>query len=134
MQGIGRGSVSDSHPFSEFLVTSTMSPNELTLVAKHVMKLLVERRYTELHEATNGTRLSAEDMQGAVEDVGAALVMPPESVWRDMDVVAIRNWPGAFNVRFHLWTRSGRSNWSVELTVHSKSGKPMIEVDDIHPL
>ena len=111
-----------------------MGPNELGLVAKHVMKLLVERRFDELEEATGGTRLNADDMKGAVDDVGRALVMPPENSWRDLDVVAVRNWPGAFNVRFDLWTRTGRSDWSVELTVHSNAGKPVIELDDIHPL
>ena len=110
-----------------------MSPNDLTLVARHVMKLLVERRFDELEEATGGKRLSADDMEGAIDDMGGELVMPPENVWRDLDVVAIRNWPGAFNVQFKLWTRSGRSDWSVELTVHSKGGKPAIELDDIHP-
>ncbi len=30
-----------------------MSPNELGLVAKHVMKLLVERRFDELEKASN---------------------------------------------------------------------------------
>lgn len=111
-----------------------MGPNELGLVAKHVMKLLVERRFDELEAATGGVRLTADDMEGAVDDIGAALVMPTENVWRDLDVVAIRNWPGAFNVRFDLWTRAGRSDWAVELTVHSKEGKPVIELDDIHPL
>lgn len=108
-----------------------MSPNDLTLVARHVMKLLVERHFEELEEATNGTRLSADDMEGAVGEVGSALAMPPESVWRDLDVTAVRNWPGAYNVRMALWTRNGRTPHSVELTVHSKDGRPVIELDDI---
>jgi len=58
--------------------------------------------------------------------------MPPDQVWRDLDVVAVRNWPGAFNVRFPLWTAGGRSDTTVELTLHSKEGKPVIELDDIH--
>jgi hypothetical protein len=110
-----------------------MSPSDLTLVARHVMKLLVERRFTELEEATSGTRLSADDMEAAVDDVGAALVLPPEHVWPALDVLSIRNWPDAYTVRFDLWTRNGRSDWTVELTVHSKEGRPVIEVDDIHP-
>ena len=108
-----------------------MGPNELSLVAKHVMKLLVERRFEELEEATNGQRLSADDIEGAVDDVGSALVMPPENTWRDLDVTAVRNWPGAYNVRMALWTKNGRTSHSVELTVHSKDGRPVIELGDI---
>lgn len=108
-----------------------MSPNDLTLVAKHVMKLLVERRFDELEEATGGTRLSADDMEGAVDDVGSVLVMPPENVWRDMRITPVRNWPGAYNLKLDLWTTRGRTPNTVELTVHTKDGRPVIEVDDI---
>ncbi|HQW05016.1 MAG: hypothetical protein IPH05_11325 [Flavobacteriales bacterium] len=108
-----------------------MSPNDLSLVAKHVMKLLVERRFDELEAATNATRLSAEDIEGAVEDIGAALVMPPEPSWKDLRVTAVRNWPGAYAVELHLWTANGRTPHTVELTIHTKDGQPVIELDDI---
>ena len=108
-----------------------MSPNELSLVAKHVMKLLVERRFDELETATNATRLSADDIEGAVDDIGVALVMPPEPSWRDLRVTAVRNWPGAFALELQLWTANGRTPHTVELTVHTKDGTPVIELDDI---
>jgi len=108
-----------------------MSPNDLTLVAKHVMKLLVEGRFDELEEATGGTSFSADDMEAAVDDVGSTLVMPPENVWRDLRIMPVRNWPGAFNLKLDLWTARGRTANSVELTVHSRNGAPVIELDDI---
>lgn len=108
-----------------------MGPNELGLVAKHVMKLLVERRFDELEEATGGKQLSADDMEGAVDDIGVPLAMPPELGWKDLRVTAVRNWPGAFSVQLNLWTARGRTPYTVELTVHEKDGKPVIELDDI---
>jgi hypothetical protein len=108
-----------------------MSPNELTLVAKHVVKLLVEQRYDELEQVTGGVRLSADAMMDAVEDIGAALVMPPPAVWNNLQVTAVRNWPGAFSVHVDLYTAYGRSTHVVEMTVHEKNGKPVIELDDI---
>jgi hypothetical protein len=108
-----------------------MSPNDLTLVAKHVMKLLVERRYDELEQATGGVRLSADAMMDAVEDIGAVLVMPPPAVWNNLQVTAVRNWPGAFSVHVDLYTARGRSTHQVEMTVHEKGGSPVIELDDI---
>lgn len=108
-----------------------MGPNELGLVAKHVMKLLVERRFHELEEATGGKQLSADDMEGAVDDIGSPLAMPPEASWRDFRVTAVRNWPGAFSVQLNFWTTGGRTPHTVELTIHENDGKPVIEVDDI---
>lgn len=108
-----------------------MSPNDLTLVARHVMKLLVERRFDELEKATGGTRMSSLDMEAAVDDVGAPLVMPPETTWRDLRITPVRNWQGAFSVTLGLWTARGRAMGSIELTVHNKDGRPIIEVDDI---
>jgi len=108
-----------------------MSPNELTLVAKHVMKLLVERRFDELEQATGGIRFGADDMEAAVDEVGSVLVMPPENLWRDLRIAPVKNWPGAFNLRLELWTARGRTSNTIELTVHTKNGKPVIEVDDI---
>ena len=108
-----------------------MGPNDLSLVAKHVLKLLVERRYDELEQVTGGVRLSADAMMDAVEDIGAPLVMPPPTVWNNLQVTAVRNWPGAFSVHVDLYTARGRSTHVVEMTVHEKNGKPVIEVDDI---
>jgi len=108
-----------------------MSPNDLTLVAKHVLKLLVERRYDELEQATGGVRLSADAIMDAVEDLGAPLVMPPPAVWNNLQVTAVRNWPGAFSIHVDLYTANGRSTHVVEMTVHEKNGRPVIELDDI---
>lgn len=108
-----------------------MGPNELGLVARYVVKLLVERRFDELEEASNGVRLSASEMEEALEDVGRPLVMPPEPSWNNINATAIRNWPGAYSVKVDLWTSLGRSDLMVELTLHIKNGKPVIEVDDI---
>ncbi|MEO8591341.1 MAG: hypothetical protein ABI432_18320 [Flavobacteriales bacterium] len=108
-----------------------MEPSELRLVAKYVMKLLVERRFDELEEASNGVRFTASAMEDALEDLGQPLVMPPEPSWNTINATAVRNWPGAYAVKVDLWTARGRSDISVELTLHTKNGKPVIEVDDI---
>ncbi len=108
-----------------------MSPDELGLVAKHVMKLLVERRFDELEDASGGVGLNADDMEGAIDDISSPLAMPPENTWRDIRARAVRNQPGAFEFSLALWTVRGRTSNTVELTVHSKNGRPVVEVDDI---
>lgn len=108
-----------------------MSPNDLSLVAKHVMKLLVERRFDELEAASNSEGLPADDIEGALDDIGAVLVMPPENTWRDLRARAVRNRPGAFELTLELWTARGRTSHTVELTVQERNGRPSIVVDDI---
>jgi hypothetical protein len=110
-----------------------MDAGELGTIARYVVKLLVERRFTELETACNGVRLSAEDMEDALSDLGRPLVMPPEPAWQRMESSAIRNWPDAYNVRMDLWTANGKSDLCVELTLYSKNGKPVIELEDIGP-
>lgn len=108
-----------------------MSPDELGLVLKHVMKLLVERRFDELEEASGGLGLGADDIKGAIDDAGSSLVMPPENVWRDLRARAVRNQPGAFEVTMELWNVRGRTPHTVELTVQERNGKPVVVIDDI---
>jgi hypothetical protein len=110
-----------------------MNPEELGTIARYVVKLLVERRFAELETACNGVRLSAEDMEDALADLGRPLVMPPEPAWQRMESSAIRNWPDAYSVRMDLWTANGKSDLCVELTLYSKNSKPVIEVEDIGP-
>lgn len=111
-----------------------MDPDAIPGIARQVAKFLVERRFKELERASGGVRLSAEEIEESVADIGSPLVMPPLHVWEDLDVVAIRNRPGAFAVQFELWTARGRSDWTVELTLYTERDKPVIEVDDIHVL
>lgn len=108
-----------------------MGPDELGLVTRHVMKLLVERRFDELEEASDGLGLSADDIEGAIDDIGTPLAMPPESVWRDVRARSVRNQPGAFEITMELWTARGRTPHTVELTVQERNGRPSIVIDDI---
>lgn len=108
-----------------------MDPSGLLTIAKHVMKLLVERRFDELEEASGGVTMDATELEDAVDEAGATLVMPPEPEWHKLQVQAIRNWPGAFNVGMDLWTSRGRSDLRIDLTLHTKNGKPVIEVEGI---
>lgn len=111
-----------------------MEPEAIPLVAKQVCKLLVERKYRELAAASGGVRLSAEGIREAIEEIGLPLVMPSERTWEDLDTTAVPGSPGRFSVVFDLWTTAGRSDRSVELTLYTQGGRPVIEVDGIQAL
>lgn len=108
-----------------------MDPNDLAHVARHVMKLLVEGRFDELEEASGGSGLSADDLEGAVDDIGTALAMPPESYWRDLRIRSVRNLPDAFEITMELWTSRGRTNHTVELMVRQRNGRPFAAIEEI---
>ncbi|MDM8009222.1 MAG: hypothetical protein QUV05_24025 [Phycisphaerae bacterium] len=103
---------------------------------KSVVDLLVAGRYAELERLTAGTRLSADDMAGAIRQYGRVLVTPPEEAYEDLDAVQVRNAsPPRWSVRMSLWTvEEGRSDLSLELTVAESGDGYLIEVDDIHVL
>lgn len=94
--------------------------------------MLVERKFGELAQVGSGSGLSAVDMQEAVNEIGTSLVMPPERMWEELDITAVAHVPGRYFVVFDLWTARGRSDWSIELTIDGTSGKPRVDVDNIH--
>lgn len=108
-----------------------LSPTDLTLVAKHVMKLLVERRFDELEEAAGGDGLGADDMEGAVGDIGATLALPPESYWRDLRARAVRGVPDAFELTLDLWTTKGKTGSTAEVLIRQRGSRPTAVVEDI---
>jgi len=103
---------------------------------KTVVGLLVAGKYQELEDLTSGTRLSAEDMGGAIRQHGRALVTPPEQAYEELDVVEVRDAsPPRWSVRMNLWTaEEGRSDLSLELTVIHTEPSYTVELDDIHVL
>lgn len=109
-----------------------MEPEVIPLVAKQVAKLLVERKFQELAKVGSGAGLSADDMQEAIDDLGTPMAMPPEHTWEELDTTAVPGSPGRFFVVFDLWTARGRSDWSVELIIDGRKGRPMIDVENIH--
>ncbi|MBL7964489.1 MAG: hypothetical protein JNM31_11685 [Flavobacteriales bacterium] len=108
-----------------------MDPNDLAHVARHVMKLLVERRFVELEEASGGSGLSADDMEGALDDIGTTLAMPPETYWRDLRIRSVRNLPDAYELTLEIWTMHGRTRNTVELMVRQRNGRPIAAIEEI---
>jgi len=107
---------------------------ELKQPVRQVIKLLVERRYSELELLTKGIRLGARDIAQAVADYKKTLVIPPEDSYDLMNVVSVRNSePPKWSIIMPLWTKEeGRSDLSIELTLIKETQDFRIELDDIH--
>ena len=99
-----------------------------------VVRLLVEKRYKDLETLSGGTRLSAREIEQAVQEYGGTLTYPPEDAFRLVDVIALEGVSHSqWSVIVPLWTeQEGRSDLSLEMTVGEKPEGTRIQLDNIH--
>ena len=100
-------------------------------------EMLVAGEYDGIEEATQGRRLTAEQLRQAVEEYGRKLRMPPEVVFDDLDVNKIEGAiPRAWWVLVDLWTvEGGRSDLTLEIRLTDTGGELYdIETNNLHVL
>jgi hypothetical protein len=103
---------------------------------RKVIQLLVDGKYEEIEELTQGIRLTATDIRNAIEEYGCHLMHPPVEEYATLDIIEVQAAPvPTFAVCMDLWTREeGRSDLSMELTMIEEDNGVRIELDDIHVL
>jgi hypothetical protein len=98
-----------------------MLPDEALHVVRTVVTLLARGEYEELETLTEGRRLTAGEMAGAIEEHGARLVVPPREAYADLEPVELATGPEverALHVSVPLWTaQEGRSKLEARLVV-----------------
>ena len=102
---------------------------------EEVYELLLQRQYSTLEKLTGGVRLSAKEIENAVQQYPHAL--QPRPAGAPIDIVEITNSsPRAWSIRAGAYTaREGRSDLTLELTViEEPSGTMRVELDDLHVL
>jgi hypothetical protein len=110
--------------------------NQIIEPVNHVLRLLVAGKYADLEMLTHGLRLTAKEMEKAVDDYGRRLMMPPDVGRRPEDVVEVKNaQPRRWSIAVPLWTQEeGCSDLTVEMTIIEQQTGFTIELDDIHVL
>lgn len=101
---------------------------------KHIVQMLVKCDYDAIVKYTNGIRLPKDEIEYAVKDYGCKIVMPPEDVFDNLDVVEVENTsPREWSVRCPLWTKEeGPSDLSVEMSMIEESADRLrVELDNI---
>lgn len=106
----------------------------LMTTVRIVVDLLVRQEYDVIEAMTRGHRLSAEDIQRAVEQYGRTLIAPPEDGWNAVEVDRIE--PSSvptFSIDVPLWSREeGRSDLTLSLTlVEFAPGLFETQIDDL---
>ncbi|MBB4775749.1 DUF7668 domain-containing protein [Actinomadura livida] len=113
-----------------------MLPREGVNAVRVVVSLLVAGEYAELETLTEGRRLSAADLAGAIEGRGLDLISPPEDAFDAVGATGVEGAPGGrprFRVAFPLWTaQEGRSALNLYLTLTEvMDGVWTVELDRI---
>ena len=114
-----------------------MDKSKIRDTVRRLVEMLVVGDYHGLERASQGRRLTAEQLRQAVEEYGRELRMPPELVFDDLDVVGIEGAaPRAWSVLVDLWTvEEGRSDLTLELVLTETGGEQYdIQIWDLHVL
>ena len=101
---------------------------------REIVLLLAALDYSTIEESTKGVRLSANEIQYAIEEYGRTIIMPPISVFEELDVIEVTGAkPREWSVRCPLWTEEeGRSDLTLELSlVETPDGNLRIEMDNV---
>jgi hypothetical protein len=105
------------------------------LISK-IIALLAAVRYEDIFNLTGGVRMSIHEIQTAINDYGRTIVLPPDSAYSLLDIVAVKNVPfDQYSVRMPLWTKEeGRSDLTLEVTCKFFEEREEVELDDIRVL
>lgn len=115
---------------------ATLNTDVIALI-KQVIAWMIAGAFDAVDQRSNGVRLSAADLSGAVNDYGRTLTMPPDEAFADLDAIAVSNAPyPTWSIRMDLWTKEeGRSDLTLECTVIEKCNDDLtLEIDNLHVL
>ena len=102
-----------------------MNKLKISDTVRRLVEMLVAGDYDGIDEATQGRRLTAEQLSQAVEEYDRELQMPPEVVFHNLDVNEIEGAiPRAAWVLVDLWTvEEGRSDLTLEIRLTDTGGE-----------
>jgi hypothetical protein len=109
--------------------------NAMQTAVAMVANLLAAGDYASVERMTSGRRLSAADLERAVQEYGETLVPLPSESLEDLEVIEVAGSdPAAFMIDVDLWTeQEGRSDLTLSLQLVDRySGAYEISVLDLH--
>ncbi|MGD9562998.1 MAG: hypothetical protein AB7F88_12635 [Pyrinomonadaceae bacterium] len=111
--------------------------NIIMAAAERLVRLLVEKKYSEIALITKNQRLTETQISEAISEYGRTLINPPSSFPESVDITpVIDSNPPRWSVDFPLWTlEEGESDLSIEMTCYDNGNDELeIELDGIHVL
>lgn len=110
---------------------------KLKTTIQHVVTLLVQQDYAALEQLSKGVRLTAAELEAAIQEYGGTLILLPEVALDKVDVYEVeRSDPQEWAVDVDLYTQEeGLSDLTLQLTLR-ESNAPLykVEIDDLHVL
>ncbi|MCP4376782.1 MAG: hypothetical protein GY794_11480 [bacterium] len=110
---------------------------KIETTARHLVGMLVKHDFAGVEALSGGVRLSQKEMEQAVRDYPATLVMPEGQPIPDIDAIEVTGSnPSQWSVDIPLWTNEeGRSDLTMQVTMIESGNELLdVEVDNIHVL
>jgi hypothetical protein len=113
-----------------------MVPEQLKRTTSEILSRLARGEYDSVVNSASKSRLTSNDLRAVIEDYGRHLIPPPPEASELVDAIRVdRAVVPTWSVRTPVWTREeGRSDLTLELTISIDSGRPSVELDDLHVL
>ncbi|ODC02567.1 hypothetical protein BFW38_02400 [Terasakiispira papahanaumokuakeensis] len=110
--------------------------SEIKLLLKNLVLLIVGSRYAEIVNRGENGRLSASEMEDAINDYPGVITIPPDTAYDTAYVYDIYdNNTEARKIEFDLWYDDEVSDLTLSVDVHKdEKGDFVITIDDIHVL
>lgn len=107
---------------------------EICLIARRAHNLLAAKDYSSLEIWTSGERLSATDIDNAVKEYGGTIKKIDEYDCSKLDIVKVTG-KDEYSVYIPIYTdEEGISDLTMEMSIISPNGRPLVSIDNIHVL
>lgn len=102
-----------------------------------IMQLLLDGKYFEVEQLTNGKRYPASELERAMESHYEKITMPPANEMANVSIIFIHPTDSdisACAVTADFWVEgNGRSDLSIECTFNQFPGQPLsVQIDNLH--
>ncbi|MCU7846235.1 MAG: hypothetical protein KZQ93_20560 [Candidatus Thiodiazotropha sp. (ex Monitilora ramsayi)] len=114
-----------------------MDTEKLNRTAEYVSVALANKEYKLIEKFTRGIRLSAEDIEEAIDEYGRTVTSLPSEGYTNLDVVEVASSnPKEWSVYIPVYTKEeGLSDLTLEVTMRESTSELFeVELDNLHVL
>lgn len=108
-------------------------PNHVILAIQNLLNELVDGNYLLLEKDGRAGRLTANEIEKALEDYGQIITNVPEQSLKSLEGILVDGPDELWSVDVDLWTiEQGQSDLTLSLWVRVNEGRVTIQIIDLH--
>lgn len=110
-------------------------PEQVFPAIQDVVRELVKGNFETLEQDGRSGKLTAKELERAIQDYGATLVNLEDEALKAVDVYRKQGVDNCWAVDLDLWTvEQGRSDLTLSLTIEVRGQRVNVAIDDLHVL